>query len=73
MEGDAELRDPEDQEHEDRQDDRELDERLAVLAFGVRESSCVLECAVHLVESAVRASAELGGSPDCRTRRRASS
>ena len=32
MEGDAELRDPEDQEHENRQDDRELDERLPVFA-----------------------------------------
>jgi hypothetical protein len=31
VERDAELRDPEDQQRENRQDDRELDERLTVL------------------------------------------
>ena len=61
MEREAELADAQHEHHEDRQDDRELDERLTVLAAQLRRK-CVGEC-LHGGEGSVGASAATGG-PD---------
>ena len=66
MEGETELNDPEDEEREEREDDGELDDRLAVLAM--KSGSCDMSCDLHLGSldsKGFGASAEVGGSSDC--------